>query len=191
MARRSKLSVESDHRSAASATGGLRCLLALDCVANIQQNLEIQLLAAIGEVERRHLCVVARGLRALERLAVHLVEVGKDAIAGSGHACLLQNVCGESGRLHAGWRGRLGRGGGGEDLLGGGGHQPAGFGRGRVEKDLLGGAEHQPARIERVGHRKLLRATSLETASSSQMMGSSEATTDDSLSPSWDIRAGG
>src|ERR1035437_6559251 len=113
MARRSKLSVESDHRSAASATGGLRCLLALDCVANIQQNLEIQLLAAIGEVERRHLCVVARGLRALERLAVHLVEVGKDAIAGSGHACLLQNVCGESGRLHAGWRGRLGRRGGG------------------------------------------------------------------------------
>src|ERR1035437_3371081 len=171
MARRSKLSVESDHRSAASATGGLRCLLALDCVANIQQNLEIQLLAAIGEVERRHLCVVARGLRALERLAVHLVEVGKDAIAGSGHACLLQNVCGESGRLHAGWRGRLGRG--------------------RVEEDLLGGAEHQPARIERVGHRKLLRATSLETASSSQMMGSSEATTDDSLSPSWDMRAGG
>src|ERR1019366_228897 len=67
-------------------------LPALDRVADVEQDLEVQLLAAIGEVERRHLRVVAGCLGALERLAVHLIEVGENAIAGSGHAGLLQNV---------------------------------------------------------------------------------------------------
>jgi hypothetical protein len=55
-------------------------------IANIQQNLEVQLLAPVGEVEGSHLAVVASGLCALEGLAVHVVEVGEDAITGAGHA---------------------------------------------------------------------------------------------------------
>ena len=42
-------------------------LAALDRVADVEQDLEVQLLAAVGEIERRHLRVVAGGLRALER----------------------------------------------------------------------------------------------------------------------------
>ena len=52
-------------------------------VAHVEQNLEVQLLAAIAEVERRHLRVVAAGLGSIERLFVHLVEVGENAFAGT------------------------------------------------------------------------------------------------------------
>ena len=69
-----------------------RALASLDGVADVEQDLEVQLLAAIGEIERRHLRVVAGGLRALERFAVHVVEVGEDAFAGAGHAVLLEGV---------------------------------------------------------------------------------------------------
>src|SRR5688572_32241355 len=55
-------------------------------VPDIQQDLEIQLLAPVREVERGHLRLVVRRLRALEGLAIHVIEVGEDAFAGAGHA---------------------------------------------------------------------------------------------------------
>src|ERR1035437_4140445 len=148
-------------------------LLALDRVADVQQDLEVELFAAIGEVERRHLRVVARDLGTFERLAVHLIEVGENAIAGSGHAFVLQNVCSESGRLEAGGSGR------------------AGLRGGSIEQEFLGGAKHQPARIERRGHRPPRCARRLATDASSCTNGRREATTSGSLSPSTAMRAGG
>ena len=65
-------------------------------VPDVEEDLEVQLLAPIGEIERRHLGLVARRLRALERFAVHVVEVGEDAFAGARHAVLLEVVWGES-----------------------------------------------------------------------------------------------
>ena len=55
----------------------------LDRVPHVEQDLEVQLLAAIGEVERRLLRRVAGFLGALERLAVHLVQVAQNAFAGA------------------------------------------------------------------------------------------------------------
>src|SRR4029079_10025416 len=46
---------------------------ALQRITNIEKGLEIQLLSAICEVERGHLALVARFLRALKGFAVHLV----------------------------------------------------------------------------------------------------------------------
>ena len=68
-------------------------------VPDVEEDLEIQLLAPIGEIERRHLGLVARRLRALERFAVHVVEVGEDAFAGARHAVLLEGLRSESGRF--------------------------------------------------------------------------------------------
>src|SRR6185437_14857489 len=87
---------ERDQRRAHSAT--------LHRVANVQQNLEVQLLAPIGEIERRHLRLILRRLGTLERLAVHLVEVGQDAIARTGHTDCLEGSKDETGRLDLGRR---------------------------------------------------------------------------------------
>ena len=71
------------------------------CVPDVEEDLEIQLLAPIGEIERRHLGFVARRLRALECFAVHVIEVGEDAFAGARHAVLLEGLRGEPGRFGA------------------------------------------------------------------------------------------
>src|SRR5579884_3046772 len=75
--------------------------LPLDRVPDVQKNLEIELLAAVSKVERGHLGFVAGGLGALERFAVHLVEVGQDPFAGAGHADSLEGVKGQSGNVVA------------------------------------------------------------------------------------------
>ncbi len=51
------------------------------CIPHVEQDLEIELLAAISEVERGHLRIVTRGLGPFERFAVHLVEVAEDSFA--------------------------------------------------------------------------------------------------------------
>jgi len=71
----------------------------LEGVPDVEEDLEVQLLAPIGEIERRHLGFVARRLRALERFAVHVVEVGEDAFAGARHAVLLEGLRGEPRRF--------------------------------------------------------------------------------------------
>ena len=55
----------------------------LEGVAYVEEDFEVELLAAVGEIERCHLGGVTGGLGALERLAVHLIEVGEDAISGA------------------------------------------------------------------------------------------------------------
>src|SRR5690606_17838889 len=54
---------------------------ALHGVPDVEQYLEIQLLAPVGEVQRGHLLVVAGRLRAFEGLTIHVVQVGQYAIA--------------------------------------------------------------------------------------------------------------
>ena len=74
-------------------------LPALESVPDVQEDLEIQLLTPIREVERGHLGLVARRLRALEGLAIHFVEIGEDAFAGAGHASdLVEGGRSETGR---------------------------------------------------------------------------------------------
>jgi len=75
-------------------------------VPDVQKDLEVQLLAAISEVEGGHLGVVASGLGPLECFAVHVVDVGEDAFARAGHADLLDGLGSETGRL-AGGTGQL------------------------------------------------------------------------------------
>jgi hypothetical protein len=67
-------------------TSGEAQLPFLQCVADIQENFEIQLLSTIGKVERSHLGLIAGGFGALKSFAVHLIEVRKDAVAGTGHS---------------------------------------------------------------------------------------------------------
>src|ERR1700694_591455 len=56
---------------------------ALCGVPDVEQDFEVELLATIREVEGGHLLVVARALGALERLAVHLVQVVEDSVAAA------------------------------------------------------------------------------------------------------------
>src|SRR4051794_17196460 len=81
--------------SSRRSCGSGALLATLLCVADVEQNLEVELFAAIGEVERRHLRLVTGGLRAFERLTIHLVEVGEDALAGAGHRDLLEGLGGQ------------------------------------------------------------------------------------------------
>ena len=87
----------------------------LDRVANVEQDLEVELLTTVGEVERGLLSLIARRLRAGECLAIHLVEVGEDAFTSAGHTSRLEKVRGQSRRRVIGFeatggrrRGRLG-----------------------------------------------------------------------------------
>ena len=79
---------------------------ALHGVAQVEQDLEVELLAPVAEVERLLLGVVAHGLGALEGFAVHVLEVGEDAFAGAGHAGSLDGSGRQARRLVAG----IGRG---------------------------------------------------------------------------------
>lgn len=63
---------------------------ALKRVANVEKNLEVQLLSAISEVERRHLGLITRVFRALERFTIHLVEVIQNRSATSRHCVSLR-----------------------------------------------------------------------------------------------------
>jgi hypothetical protein len=67
-------------------------------IPNVEQDLEIELFAPVREVEGGLLGLVARRLRAGERLAIHLVEVGENAIASAGHTSRLEKVRGQSRR---------------------------------------------------------------------------------------------
>lgn len=58
-------------------------LSALHRIAYVEQYLEIELLSAVGKIERCHLGLVAGDLGALEGLAIHLIEVGKYPVAGT------------------------------------------------------------------------------------------------------------
>src|SRR5688572_9095675 len=76
---------------------GLRLsVVPLDCIPHVQQDLEIELLASIGKIERYHLRVVASGLGALEGLAIHVVEVGEDSFPCSRHARSLYGAWSEA-----------------------------------------------------------------------------------------------
>ena len=71
---------------ATARPGGIALLPStLHRVTHVEQDLEVELLSAVGEVERGHLGLIAGRLGTLERLAVHLVEVRQDTIAGTGH----------------------------------------------------------------------------------------------------------
>src|SRR5665213_1909391 len=72
----------SSGESSISAINGQR-LFPFHGVANVEKDLEVQLLATISEVERGHLGLVARSLGAFECLAIHVVEVGENSVAGS------------------------------------------------------------------------------------------------------------
>src|SRR6185437_5770780 len=54
-------------------------LSALHCIAHVEQDLEVELLPAVRKIERGHLGLVTSSLGALECLAIHLVEVGKNS----------------------------------------------------------------------------------------------------------------
>src|SRR5438094_9567531 len=80
-----------------------RELAALHSFANIEQDLEVELFTAIGEIQRRHLRLVAGSFGTVERLAVHLVKVAEDSLAGAGHADLLEGVEGQTRQRVGGW----------------------------------------------------------------------------------------
>lgn len=66
-------------------------------VSHVQQNLEVQLLATIGKIQRGHLRRIASFLGALEGFAVHLFQIGQDSFTGSRHTEALEGFDGESG----------------------------------------------------------------------------------------------
>jgi tellurite resistance protein TerC len=51
--------------------------------SHVEQDLEVELLAAVREIESGHLLVVAARLGALERLAIHLVQVIENSVAAA------------------------------------------------------------------------------------------------------------
>ncbi len=111
--------------------GGLRP--PLDGVADVQQDLKIELFAPVREVECRHLRVITRCLRALERFGVHLIEIGQDTITRPGHTQRLDSSKGQAGGIGR----RLLRGGRGGD------EQP------------LGRLPQKQARTDRIRHDEL------------------------------------
>src|SRR5688500_12087334 len=66
---------------------------------DVEQDLEVELLAAIGEVERRHLRVVASGLGALEGFAIHRLQVFHNTVARAGHTGSLECAGSEPGKI--------------------------------------------------------------------------------------------
>lgn len=67
-------------------------------VAHIEEDLEVQLLATIGEIERRHLRRITRRLGTLEGFAVHLFKVAQDPLTGTRHTKGLEGIEGQAGR---------------------------------------------------------------------------------------------
>src|ERR1700722_12652967 len=72
-------------RASRGAWSRRRLAAALDGVPDVEQDLEVELFAPIGEIERGHLPLVGSRFGAVERLAVHLVQVGQNTVARSGH----------------------------------------------------------------------------------------------------------
>lgn len=68
----------------------------LECVANVEKDLEVELLAPVREIERGHLSRITGGFGTLESVPVHVVEVCENPIAGAGHAGVAQDTGSEA-----------------------------------------------------------------------------------------------
>jgi len=105
----------------------------LDGVPDIQQDLEVQLLAPVREIECRHLRLIIRCFRALERFGVHLIEIGQNTITRPGHTQRLEGSKGQAGRI-------------GRRLL---------RGSRRGDQQPLGCLSQEQARTDRISHDEL------------------------------------
>src|SRR5687768_1253820 len=65
----------------------------LQRVANVEQYLEVELFPSVGEVERRHLRLVASLARPVEGLCVHLVKILENVLTRAGHQVLWNGIC--------------------------------------------------------------------------------------------------
>src|SRR6185312_2741016 len=66
---------------AALRAGATGRLATLKCVANVEKDLEVELLPPVGKIECRHLALIAGGLGPLECFAVHLVKIVQNCAA--------------------------------------------------------------------------------------------------------------